>query len=122
VCGAVGTGGREDEGGPTVVLHYNGHAWAQLALDNNGGSPEAVIPDPSGGRWIPAQISDGGAFQMLRYDNGTLKAVGLPRGGNAIETSAVSTVPGTSDSLAAGYTHQPNNFTDIRGAIIKYRP
>jgi hypothetical protein len=23
---AVGTGGREDEGGPTVVLHYNGHA------------------------------------------------------------------------------------------------
>jgi hypothetical protein len=120
---AVASGGREDEGGPTVVLHYNGHTWAQVALGNNDGTPEAVIPDPAGGLWIPAQIGDGGTFQMLRYDTGTLGAVPLPHGGNGIEAAAVSTVPGSNDSLAAGFTHKSHNLgSHIRGAIIKFRP
>jgi len=32
---AVGDGNLQDEGGPVVVLHYNGHSWAALhALEN----------------------------------------------------------------------------------------
>jgi hypothetical protein len=118
---AVATGGREDEGGVAVVLHYNGHTWSRKALGKTDGTPEAVIPDPAGGLWIPAQLGDGGAFQMLRYNNGSLKTVAVPHGGYGIEAPAVSTVPGTHASLAAGFTHRAHNLGGrIRGAIIKF--
>ena len=78
---AVGTGGRQDEGGPTVVLHYNGHTWARVALDASSGDPEQVIPDGSGGLWIPSRVGAGGPFQMLRYSGGHLKVVAVPGGG-----------------------------------------
>jgi hypothetical protein len=120
---AVGTGGREDEGGPAVVLHYNGHHWSQEALDNNTGSPEAVVPDPAGGLWIPALTRSGTVFQMLHYDNGTLKTVTVPYGGAGLTVYAMSAVPGSDGSLAAGFTHKAHNLgARSRGAIIKYRP
>ena len=33
---AIGNGNAEDEGGPTVVLHYNGSKWAKVAAGSFG--------------------------------------------------------------------------------------
>jgi len=33
---AIGNGGRQDEGGPLVILHWNGHQWSKVAGGNFG--------------------------------------------------------------------------------------
>jgi hypothetical protein len=33
---AVGSGNAQDEGGPTVILHYNGHSWRRVAEGSFG--------------------------------------------------------------------------------------
>jgi hypothetical protein len=40
---AIGNGNDEDDGGPTVLLHYNGHAWTKVAqgLYGDGTQPRA---------------------------------------------------------------------------------
>jgi hypothetical protein len=52
---AVGSGNLEDEGGPTVILHYNGHSWAKVAQGSFGvgtsplqqvASDRALLPRP----------------------------------------------------------------------------
>ena len=51
---AIGTAGEESQGGPVVVLHYNGHRWMKAALANICcGIPGRVIPDGTGGLWVP---------------------------------------------------------------------
>jgi len=36
---AIAHGGRPDEGGPTVVLHWDGHHWYKVAEGNFGSAP-----------------------------------------------------------------------------------
>jgi hypothetical protein len=118
---ALGTGGRQDELGPTVLLHYNGHNWARVALDASSGDPEQVIPDGSGGLWIPSQKS-GGAFQMLRYSGGHLNVVAVPGGGLRLNVFAVAAIPHTASAFAAGDKHRYRNAgLGIAGAILEYK-
>lgn len=118
---AIGTGGREDEGGPTVLLHYNGHNWVRVALDASSGDPEQVIPDGSGGLWIPSRVGDGGAFQMLRYSGGHLQVVPVPGSGLRLNVFAVAAIPHTTKAFAAGDKHRFRNpGLGIAGVILEY--
>ncbi len=95
---AVGTGGRQDEGGPTVLLHYNGHAWSQVATVNSG-NPAQVVPDGSGGLWIPVPSVDGIPFRMLRYSHGHLLTAALPVSARKLNVLAVAAIPPTAETL-----------------------
>jgi hypothetical protein len=105
---AVGTGGRQDEGGPVVVLHYNGRHWRRAAIDSGAPDPEpnAVTPDGPDGLWIPAPGFDGRASSMLRYSGGRLRTVGLPIAGTAMAVLAVAAIPGSSRAFSAGDTYR----------------
>ena len=109
---AVGNGNREDDGGPLVVLHFNGHAWSRAAESSAGGDDPLgqVAPDGRGGLWIPVPGSEGGPSQLLHYSGGHLTAAALPVGANRITVESVAWVPGTFQALAGGITHAPGNF------------
>jgi hypothetical protein len=116
---AVGTGGRQDEGGPAVVLHFNGTHWSRVAQDTVSTPGLAqVIPDGSGGLWIPVPSTDGIPFTMLRYSGGHLRAVALPRSGRTLNVTAVAAIPHTARALGAGATHQKDQFGKHQSAVI----
>ncbi len=75
---AVASGGRQDEGGPLVLLHYNGARWRRLGLVNALGGPVAVVPDGRGGLWIPVMTGSPGSGSMVHYGRGGLRRVALP--------------------------------------------
>jgi hypothetical protein len=118
---AVGDGGREDEGGPVVVLHFNGHAWSQVAADGALAGDSVfgqVAPDGRGGLWIPVPGSEGGPSRLLHYAGGHLTAAVLPVAANRIAVESVAWIPGTFQALAGGLTHAANNFGSGDVAVI----
>jgi hypothetical protein len=109
---AVGAGKYSDGGGPTVVLHYNGHGWSRVAEDNTGTTfqlPEAVSPDGHGGLWITAPGYYGSASAVLHYSGGHLTNAAFPYFSGRIDVLSIAQVPGTSQILAGGYTHPAGN-------------
>jgi hypothetical protein len=117
---ALGTGGRQDEGGPTVLLHYNGHVWKHVASLLTG-NPSQVIPDGSGGLWIPVPSVDGIPFQLLRYSSGHLAPVKLPVSGRKLNVVALAAIPHTAEAFGAGFTHKANDLGfGVVGAILEY--
>jgi hypothetical protein len=119
---AVGTGGRQDEGGPTVLLHYNGHHWSKVAqlLSSN---PSQVIPDGSGGLWIPVPSANGIAFQLLRFSAGHLHTASLPVSGHRLNVVAMAAVPHSGQAFGAGFQHRTDNLgARVSGAILQFKP
>jgi hypothetical protein len=119
---AVGTGGRQDEGGPTVLLHYNGHHWSKLAqlLSSN---PSQVIPDGSGGLWIPVPSANGIAFQLLRFSAGHLHTACLPVSGHRLNMVAMAAIPHSGQAFGAGFQHRTDNLgARVSGAILQFKP
>lgn len=108
---AIGDGTREDEGGPIVVLHFNGHAWSKLATASFGGDNAAsqLAPDGRGGLWIPIPGGGGAPGRLVRYTGGHLTTAALPRPGNRLSIEAVAPIPGTWQALAAGFGHAAGN-------------
>jgi hypothetical protein len=119
---AIGNGVQEDEGGPTVVLHYNGSKWSKLAHGNYGfdAGPE-FSSDGSGGLWLPMYGPVAGSSYLLHYSAGKLTVAALPVGPTKMTVYAVSQIPGTTQQLAAGETHASRNFgSDIVAVLLKY--
>src|ERR1035437_9671519 len=59
---AIANGGRQDEGGPTVILHWDGYQWYKVAEGNFGFGTQPlqqVSSDGHGGLWIPQPGADG---------------------------------------------------------------
>jgi hypothetical protein len=109
---AVGSGAREDEGGPLVVLHYNGHAWSRVAQSGAfPGDPAfgQVALDGRGGLWIPMPGNEGGAGHLVHYSGGHLTAAALPVTANRIAPAAVAAIPASWQVLAGGLIHAPSN-------------
>lgn len=100
---AVGTAGEESQGGPVVVLHYNGHRWTRAALANVCcGFPRQVIPDGSGGLWVPYGLMSY-SYTMLHYTGGHVRKVTLPvPSGMTLTLESAAAVPGTSRAFAIG--------------------
>jgi hypothetical protein len=118
---AVGTGGREDEGGPAVVLHFNGHRWSRAALDASAGDPALaqVAPDGQAGLWITVPSADGIPFGMLRFSAGHLSSVTMPVSGRKLDVLAVAAHGGTAFSV--GFTHVQDNIgVRVAGVILKF--
>ena len=104
---AVGSGYREQGGGPVVVLHFDGHAWSRTA-QGGAGNPRQIVPDGSGGLWIAVPTIDGidGATgQIMHYAGGHLTAAPLPLSPENISVQSIANAPGTARSFAAGFTH-----------------
>jgi hypothetical protein len=109
---AVGSGNLEDEGGPTVILHYNGHSWAKVAQGSFGvgTSPlQQVASDGHGGLWLPMPAVGAERSYLVHYAAGKLTAAALPTGPRKISVESVAHIPGTSQMLAGGFTHASNN-------------
>ena len=120
---AVGTTGEESQGGPVVLLHFNGHRWHHVALaDAGAGFPGQVIPDGTGGLWIPFGFIFK-SFKMLHYAGGQLQPVALPvPRGAVLQVAAAAAVPGRPQAIAVGGTwpaHGPiGGYT--RAVILAY--
>ena len=107
---AIGNGNAEDEGGPTVVLHYNGSKWARVATGSfgygttGGGAAQQVSSDGGGGLWLPMPGVGGQKSYIVRYDAGRLTPAALPGSSRGIAVGSVARVPGTREQLAGGAT------------------
>jgi hypothetical protein len=109
---AVGNGNTQDDGGPLVVLHYNGHAWSKVAQGSAAkfaGSDVLgqVAPDGHGGLWIPVPGFSGAPSHLVHYSGGHLTAAALPV---------------TTQALAGGFTHAAGNLgSKVTGVILQLR-
>jgi hypothetical protein len=117
---AIGAGNYSDGGGPTVVLHYNGHTWTRVAQDNTGTGfqvQQGVSSDGHGGLWISAPGFYGNVSAVLHYSAGHLTNTSFPVPAAKIDVLCLAQVPGTNEILAGGYTH-PNNNAGINPVAV----
>jgi hypothetical protein len=121
---AVGSGNQEDEGGPLVVLHYNGHTWRRVAEGSDGVGTfpdQQVSSDGHGGLWIPMPGADGQRSFLLHYSGGHLTRAALPTSSSKIDVETVALIPHTTDMLGGGFTHGSNNpGTHVVAVILQY--
>jgi hypothetical protein len=121
---AVGNGNQQDEGGPLVLLHYNGKTWTKVAEGNYGLGTQPLqqlAADGHGGLWIPMPGVDGQKSYLLHYSNGRLAPVTLPMPSTEINIDSVSLIPGSTDVLAGGYTHAAgNDGGNVVSVILEY--
>jgi len=119
---AIGNGNAEDEGGPLVVLHYNGSKWAKVAQGNFGSGPGPQFSsDGSGGLWLPMSGPDGGPGSLVHFAAGKLVKATLPVGAPSITIGSVARIPGTAQQLAGGFTHAAGNLgAKVVAVILQY--
>jgi hypothetical protein len=111
---AIGNGNLQDEGGPVVVLHFNGHKWSGLATGQFGYGPgfQQFSSDGGGGLWLAMEGSAGGTSFLVHYAGGRLtKAAVNPA---TVTIQSLSRIPGSTRQLAGGFTHASGN----RGANV----
>lgn len=120
---AVGDGNLQDEGGPVVVLHYNGHSWAKVASSKTGGYQAfaSVAPDGHNGLWIPLSTPAGGTIaSFMHYAGGHLSVTQLPVASDKIDLQAVAGIPGTAGAIAVGFTHSASSLgSAVVGVILQ---
>ena len=121
---AVANGQLQDEGGPLVLLHWNGSAWAKVAGGNFGfGELQQLGADGRGGLWLPMPGVGGQKSYLLHYSNGRLTQAALPGGPEKITLTSVALIPGTTQALAVGATHAAaDQGTDVVGVVLQYEP
>ena len=121
---AVGNGNQQDEGGPLVLLHYNGRSWAKVAEGNYGLGTQPlqqIAPDGHGGLWIPMPGTDGQKSYLLHYSGGKLTAATLPVPATKINIDSVTVIPGSTDMLAGGYTHAAgDDGSGVVSVLLEY--
>ncbi len=120
---AIGNGNAEDEGGPTVVLHYNGTKWAKAGSGNFGYGTTAtgsqqVSSDGGSGLWLPMPGAGGQKSYMVHYAAGRLTPATLPGSSRGIDVGSVSRVPGTRDQLAGGDTFTAPGVSQVARILM----
>lgn len=113
---ALGSADAQDEGGPVVVLFYNGHKWTRVATGNFGYGPdhEQISYDGHGGLWLPMDGPVGGTGYLVHYAAGKLTKASVPVNPATLTVTSVARIPGTSEQLAGGFTHAAGD----RGAKV----
>jgi len=121
---AIANGFRQDEGGPTVLLHWDGRRWSRVAEGSFGFGVQPVqqmSSDGHGGLWIPMPGSGGQKSYLLHYSGGHLTQAALPGGPNRITVDTVALIPGTSGALAGGFTHAfANPGANVTAVLLQY--
>jgi hypothetical protein len=120
---ALGDGNDEDDGGPIVILHYNGHAWSRATRPAFGGYGVLgqIAPAGAAGLWIPNPGPESDPSQLLHYAGGRLTAAALPVAPSKLTVSSVAAIPGTGGALAGGFTHARNNDgAQVVAVILQY--
>ena len=121
---AIANGDLQDEGGPMVILHWDGQQWSKVAEGNFGFGVQPLqqmSSDSRGGLWIPMPGVDGQKSYLLHYSAGHLTAAALPGGPNRITVDTVALIPGTSSALAGGETHASGNPADnVTAVLLQY--
>jgi type IV secretory pathway VirB2 component (pilin) len=122
---AIGNGGLQDEGGPLVILHWNGKAWSKVAEGNFGFGTQPLqqaSPDGHGGLLLPMPGVDGQKSYLLHYIPGhPLGQASLPDGPNGISIEAVALIPGSNGLLAGGDTHAADKpGTNVVAVLLQY--
>jgi hypothetical protein len=121
---AIANGDLQDEGGPMVLLHWNGHQWSKVAGGNYGFGVQPLqqaCSDGHGGLWIPMPGAGGQKSYLLHYSAGHLTAAALPGGPDRITVDTVALVPGTYSVLAGGNTHAyANPGTNVTAVLLQY--
>jgi hypothetical protein len=122
---AVGNGNRQDEGGPAVILHYNGHTWRKVAEGSFGYGTlpsQQISPDGRGGLWLPMPGVLGAPSYLVHYAAGRLSTAALPAGARSVSVGSVARIPGTDQALAGGFTHaRDNTLANVVAVILQYR-
>jgi hypothetical protein len=124
---AVGNGNLQDEGGPTVILHYNGHTWRKVAEGSfgygTGPGQQQVSYDGHGGLWLPMPTTAAGppSAYLIHYTDGKLIKAALPVSADRINVETVAPVAGSTQQLAGGFTHARGNyFGNVVAVILQY--
>ncbi len=121
---AVGNGNQEDDGGPVVVLHYNGHSWSRVAQGLFGFGPQfqQISSDGGGGLWLAMMgPAEGGASSLLHYAAGKLTKAATPGKAGTLTTDAVAQIPGSTEQLAGGFTHAAGNLGgNVVAVLLQY--
>jgi len=117
---AVGSGGRQDEGGPLVLLHYNGSTWSRLAMISSLGDPVAVVPDGSGGLWIPVRTGFPGNGSMEHYAHGKLSSVTLPYSPPHLLLFAAANAPHSTRAITVGYFRKSFSASTSTAVILRF--
>ncbi len=121
---ALGSGNAEDEGGPLVILHYDGRIWTRVAQGDwgVGTSPiQQVSSDGHGGLWIPMPGFGGQLSYLLHYSGGHVTQAALPISAHEVDVQDVALVPGTTELLGAGLSHAYDNpGVDVVAVILAY--
>jgi len=121
---ATGNGNQEDDGGPTVVLHYNGDSWGEVASGNFGYGTQPsqqIAPDGAGGLWLPMPGFGGQRSYLVHYSGGKLTTAPLPHGALGIDVEWAANIPGTTEMLGGGFTHaSANPGVRVVAVILRY--
>jgi hypothetical protein len=119
---AVGNGNLQDEGGPTVVLHFNGHKWSRVATGGFGyGAGQQLSADGRGVLWLPMPGVGGQPSAVVRYAAGKLTRTALPVAATKINVGSIARIPGTADQIAGGFTHASGDYgASVVAVILQY--
>jgi hypothetical protein len=119
---ALGSGDTQDEGGPLVVLHFNGRTWTKVASGQFGAGPgPQVSSDGASGLWLPMDGPVGGTSFLVHYAAGKLTKAALPVSAPQITIGAVGRIPGTAAQLAGGFTHAAGDRgTAVVAVLLQY--
>jgi hypothetical protein len=116
---ALGSGDLQDEGGPLVVLHFNGTKWVKVATGQFGNGPNFEFSaDGSGGLWLPMLGSAGGVGSLVHFANGKLTKAAVPVNPATLSVEDTARVPGSTQQLAGGFTHAAGNLGGKIVAVI----
>lgn len=118
---AVASGGRQDEGGPMVLLHYNGHKWSKVASGSQSlGGPLGVVPDGTGGLWIPIGSGAPVESSMEHYTGGALHAVTLPYKPAHLSLLGVSNATGSTAAVTVGFYRKSFSSNTSTAVILRF--
>lgn len=117
---AVGTGGCQDQGGPFVLLHYNGTGWSRLALISRLGGSAGIIGDGHGGLWIPVSTGFPGNGSMLHYLHGSLIHVKRPIRTDRLLLLDAAACPRGTRAFAVGFIRSPAGHVAAEAVILRY--
>lgn len=120
---AAASGGRQDEGGPLVLLHYDGHKWSKVASGSKSlGGPVGIAPDGSGGLWIPIGSGSPQSASMEHFTHGALHSVALPYRPAHLSLFAVTNGKNSTAAMTAGLYRKSFSASTTTAVILRFGP